>query len=77
MDDEEVNQFGLVEFVMLVTICLTALCVLGIAFYTKFVYALCKECAHRRIYLVCLRTHHPQHAISHERALDTSIPRVA
>jgi hypothetical protein len=61
---------------MLVAISLTALCVLGIAFYTRFVYALCKECADRRIcYLVCLRTSHPQHAISHERALDTSIPR--
>jgi hypothetical protein len=72
------GQQKLVEFIMLLTVSLAILCALGVAFYMTFMYALCKECARPRVCsLVCVRTHHPDHAIPEESALDASILRAA
>jgi len=63
---------------MLLAVFLAIVSALGVTFYARFAYALCKECARPRVYpLVCFRTHRPEHAIPDERTLDASIPRVA
>jgi hypothetical protein len=63
---------------MLLAIFLVVLSALGVAFYARFMYAMCKECALRRICnLVCLRTHRPKHAIQDERVFEPSTARAA
>jgi len=66
------------EIVMLVTIFVAAVCTLGVAFYARFLYALCKECSHQRIcYLVCLRARSAQHANTEDEVLYNPIRRAA
>lgn len=66
------------EFVMLVAVSMATLCALGVAFYARFLFALCKECRHQRIcYLVCLRTHSPEQEVPDDHVFDTSIARAA
>lgn len=46
---------------------------LGVVFYARFLYALCKELRHNRIcYLVCLRTQSPEHAVMDHHELEES-----
>jgi hypothetical protein len=63
---------------MLIAVSMAILCALGIAFYARFLFALCMECRHQRIcYLVCLRTHSIEQAVPDDHVLDSSIPRAA
>jgi len=63
---------------MPVAILMATVCLLGVAFYARFLFALCKECRHRRIcYLVLLQSHSPEHAIPDDDVLNESIPWVA
>ena len=57
-----------------------AVCTLGVAFYVRFLVALCKECRHHRIwicYLVRIRPGSGKCVIPNTRELDVSIPRAA
>jgi hypothetical protein len=66
------------EIIMLVTVFVETVCTLGVAFYARFLFALCKECRHPRIsYLVCMRTRPEQHAVSGDHGLNDPIRRAA
>ena len=68
----------LLEFTMLVAISMATLSALGVAFYVRFLFALCKECIHHRICcVVCMRVESPEHVLSDDRILDTSLRRTA
>jgi hypothetical protein len=63
---------------MVVTAVMTALCTGGVAFYVRFLFALCKECTHRRIcYLVALQPDSVKHVIPETREEEISILRAA
>jgi hypothetical protein len=63
---------------MVVTTVMTVLCSVGVAFYLRFLVALCKECKHQRIcYLVRMPPESAECAIPNTRELETSIPRAA
>jgi hypothetical protein len=63
---------------MVVMTVMTALCTVSVAFYVRFLVALCKECRHQRIcYLVRLEPDSVEHAIPEARELEASIPRAA
>ena len=63
---------------MVVMTVMTALCTVSIAFYVKFLVAVCKECKHERIcYLVRLQRDSVELVIPEARELEASIPRAA
>lgn len=63
---------------MLIAISMATLGALGLAFYARFLFALCKECRHKRIcYLVRLQTHSLERAAPEGHVLYPSIPRAA
>jgi hypothetical protein len=63
---------------VLVTISIAALCTLGVAFYVRFLIALCKECRHHCIcYLVRLESSSLEHTTPDGRVLNPSIQRAA
>ena len=66
------GKHELLELAMLVTVSMTILCALGVAFYLQFLIALSKECRHHRIrYLVRLQSDSLEHAIPDDRVLDS------
>ena len=66
------------KFAMLIAVFTATLCALGVAFYARFLFALCKECWQERIcYLVRLHTHSPESTVPDDDVLDPSIPRAA
>lgn len=57
---------------------MTALCVMGVAFYVRFLFALCEEYPHRRIcFLVRQQTGPDKSVNSGAREFAGSIPRAA
>ena len=63
---------------MVVRAVMTALCTAGIAFYIRFLFALCKELKHRWIcYLVRLQPDANEYLIPEPRKVETSFPRAA
>jgi hypothetical protein len=59
---------------------MTVLCTVGVAFYVRFLVALCKECRHRRIwtcYFARIRPGSGECVIPNTREPETSIPRAA
>ena len=77
-------QFGgagkdeLQEVAMLIAVFMATRCALGLAFYARFLFALCKECRHKRIcYLVRLQTHSLERAAREGQVLYLSVPRAA
>lgn len=63
---------------MLAAVCMTTVYTIGVAFYARFVFALCKECRRERIsYLVRLRIDSAEHVIREHRVSDTQLPRAA
>ena len=66
------------DVAMLIAVSMATVCTVGVAFYARFLFAMCKECRHQRICrLVCLRTHSLESAVPDDRVLDPSIPRAA
>jgi len=62
---------------VLMATCITTIATLGIAFYARFLFALCKECRQRRIcYVVRLPTHTPERTAPDDLVFDTPIPRL-
>jgi hypothetical protein len=63
---------------MVVMTAMTALCTVGVAFYIRFLVALCREGRHHRIcYLVRLQPDSVDNVNLESRELETSIPRAA
>ena len=63
---------------MFVILAMTALCTGGVAFYVRFLVALCKECRHQRIcYVVRLQPESLEHIIPEAQELEASIRRAA
>jgi hypothetical protein len=63
---------------MITAVSIATLCPLGVAFYARFLVALCKECRHQHIcYLVCVRNQSAEHPTPGERTSDIPIPRAA
>jgi hypothetical protein len=57
---------------------ITAVCSFGVAFYIRFLVALCQEWRHQRIcYLVRLQPDSSEHVIPAAPELETSIGRAA
>ena len=72
------DKDGLWEVVVLIPVSMATVCTLGVAFYARFLFAMCKECRHQGIcYLVCLRTHSLEEAVQDDQTLDPSIPWAA
>ena len=73
VDENEVSAIALI-----VTLLMATLCTLGVAFYARFLFALCKERRHQRIcLLVCLQTQPLRHAISDGHLLNKPIRHAA
>ena len=73
-----VGKDELRELAMLIAVLMATLCTLGVAFYARFLFALCKECRQERIcYLVRLHTHSLETTVPDDDVLDPSIPRAA
>lgn len=63
---------------MLVMAVMTTLCTAGIAFYVRFLVALCKECrVHWIGYLVRLHVDSSESVVCLSQEADTSLPRAA
>ena len=63
------------EVAMLTAVSMATVCTLGVAFYARFLFAMCKECRHQRIcYLVCVQTHSLEEAVPDDRLLDHPFP---
>jgi len=63
---------------MIAITALTLLSTLGIAFYTRFLIVLCKECRRQRIcHLVRLRSYSAEHKNPVDRRLDSSSRLIA